>query len=76
MRTERYSSASSGSQVSLRGKSVLVIADGLSARIASLTPHTSYTFTVAASTIVGIGVDSSPITCSTLEDGEYFKSLD
>lgn len=43
-------------------------------RLEGLTPYTNYRFTIAASTEVGLGPFSSPITVRTPEDGalEFF----
>ena len=57
-----------------RGKGVLVIADGLLARLVALKPDTLYTVTVAASTVAGTGVSSDPVQCSTMEDGKFLTS--
>ena len=42
--------------------------------VTSLRPFTSYTFEIAASTSVGLGPRTSPITENTPEAGKYYNS--
>ncbi|KAF2351458.1 Fibronectin type III [Trinorchestia longiramus] len=62
----KSSSKSSMNAVSEAG--VLVVSEGLSARLVSLTPSARYRVSVAAATVQGTGIVSSYVVCSTLHD--------
>ncbi|XP_047735527.1 Down syndrome cell adhesion molecule-like protein Dscam2 [Hyalella azteca] len=47
---------------------VLVVGDGTSARLVSLSAFTNYSVVVAAATRVGVGVPSEALVCTTLQD--------
>jgi len=40
--------------------------------VSSLNPHSTYVFTVAGETSVGVGPSSMAVTATTLEDGKKF----
>ena len=49
---------------------LMVVAEGLMARVVALKAFTNYSVAVSAATSVGVGVPSEGVVCSTLQDGE------
>lgn len=47
-----------------------VVTEGQQASLKGLQPWTNYSVTVAASTGAGQGVTSTPLTCTTQQDGK------
>ncbi len=58
------------------GVSFSVFADATNYSLDTLSPHTTYTFSITAMTVVGAGPISHFVTATTHEDGTASKNID
>jgi len=51
---------------------ILVVVDGTQARLIGLNSYTNYSVSISAATSAGVGISSSKILCTTMEDGKLY----